>query len=75
VSGFLADLLTGLMHFGFDYVFPDWMPIFGPIAKEFREHHEEPTLDPSAYVVNSPRGRTGVSGCCPGVRFKLCTFQ
>jgi Lipid desaturase domain len=52
VSGFLADLLAGLMHFGFDYVFPGWMPILGPIAKEFREHYEESMLDPSTYVVN-----------------------
>jgi hypothetical protein len=59
VSGFLADLLTGLMHFGFDYVFPEWLPILGPIAKEFREHHEEPTLDPSAYVVNFTKGSYG----------------
>lgn len=59
LSGFLADLITGLMHFGFDYVFPEWMPIFGPIAREFREHHEEPTLDPSAYVVNFTKGSYG----------------
>lgn len=58
-SGFLADLLTGLMHFGFDYVFPEWMPILGPIAKEFVEHHEEPTLDPSAYAVNFTKGSYG----------------
>ena len=38
VSGFFADAFTGFAHFGFDYVFPDKMPILGPIALEFREH-------------------------------------
>lgn len=56
VSGFVADMFTGLAHFGFDYVFPDKMPILGPIAKEFREHHEEPTLDPSNFIVNLTKG-------------------
>lgn len=50
ISGFLADAFTGLAHFCFDYVFPESFPIFGPIAREFREHHEYPTLDPSNYV-------------------------
>lgn len=56
ISGFVGDFFTGLAHFGFDYVFPDKMPILGPIAKEFREHHEYPTLDPSAYLVNFTKG-------------------
>jgi len=56
VSGFLADLFTGLGHFGFDYVWPEKMPILGPIAKEFREHHEYPTLDPSSYAENLTKG-------------------
>jgi hypothetical protein len=56
VSGFLADAFTGLAHFCFDYVFPYWVPIFGPIAKEFREHHEYPTLDPSNYAENLTKG-------------------
>ena len=55
-SGFLADALTGLAHFGFDYVFPDEMPILGPIAVEFREHHDYPTLDPSNYTENLTKG-------------------
>lgn len=59
ISGFLADLFTGLAHFGFDYVFPDETPILGPIAKEFREHHEYPTLDPSNYVENLTKGSYG----------------
>jgi hypothetical protein len=59
LSGFLADMITGLAHFGFDYVFPYSMPILGPIAKEFREHHEEPTLDPSNYIVNFTKGSYG----------------
>jgi hypothetical protein len=56
LSGFLADAFTALAHFGFDYVFPEKMPILGPIAREFREHHEYPTLDPSNYVENLTKG-------------------
>ena len=56
VSAYLADLFTGLAHFGFDYVFPDRMPILGPISVEFRDHHSEPTLDPSDYWVNFSKG-------------------
>lgn len=56
LSGFLADAFTALAHFGFDYVFPERMPILGPIAKEFREHHEYPTLDPSNYIENFTKG-------------------
>jgi hypothetical protein len=56
VSAFLADLFTALAHFGFDYVFPEETPILGPIAKEFREHHDSPTLDPKDYVVNLSKG-------------------
>jgi hypothetical protein len=56
VSGFVGDLFTGFAHFGFDYVFPESMPILGPIAKEFREHHDCPTLDPKDYVVNFTKG-------------------
>src|SRR5437879_12019146 len=54
-GGFLTDLTTGLFHFGFDYVWPPWVPIFGPIAVEFRAHHELPRLDPSAGMGNFPR--------------------
>ncbi|MEY9750140.1 hypothetical protein ABIF65_009514 [Bradyrhizobium japonicum] len=56
ISGFLADAFTGLAHFCFDYVFPESIPIFGPIAREFREHHEYPTLDPSNYIENLTKG-------------------
>jgi hypothetical protein len=56
VSGFVADLFTAFAHFGFDYVFPEQMPILGPIAREFRDHHEWPTLDPKDYVVNLSKG-------------------
>jgi hypothetical protein len=31
----------------------------GPIAVEFREHHEDPTLDPSALLVNFTKGSYG----------------
>lgn len=60
ISGFLADLFTALAHFGFDYVFPEDMPILGPVAREFREHHQRPTLDPRDYVVNLSKG----AYCC-----------
>jgi hypothetical protein len=59
VGGFLTDLISGLAHFGFDYVWPARMPILGPIAVEFREHHESPTLDPSALVTNLTKGAYG----------------
>lgn len=56
VSAFLADLFTGVSHFCFDYVFPEETPLFGPIAREFRNHHDRPTLDPKNYVVNLTKG-------------------
>lgn len=56
LSGFIGDLFTGFAHFGFDYIFPEDMPILGPVAKEFREHHDCPTLDPTDYVVNFTKG-------------------
>jgi len=59
-SGFLADLFTAMAHFGFDYVFPEDMPILGPVAAEFRQHHQFPTLDPKDYVVNLSKG----AYCC-----------
>jgi hypothetical protein len=59
VGGFLTDLISGLAHFGFDYIWPAHMPILGPIAVEFREHHEHPTLDPSAVLTNLTKGAYG----------------
>ncbi|MDX0655067.1 hypothetical protein GOD34_31010 [Sinorhizobium medicae] len=56
LAGFFADLFTAVFHFGFDYVFPYSAPILGPIAREFREHHEHPTLDPSNYTENLTKG-------------------
>jgi hypothetical protein len=56
VSGYVADAFTGLAHFAFDYVLPYDISVFGPIAREFNEHHEEPTLDPSDYVENFTKG-------------------
>lgn len=44
-----------MAHFGFDYAFPHRLPILGP-AKEFQDHHDMPTLDPSDYVVNLSKG-------------------
>lgn len=61
LSGFLADLVSGLFHFGFDYVWAARTPIFGPIAMEFREHHATPTLDPSAFVPNLTKGAWGAT--------------
>ena len=59
LGGFLTDLISGLFHFSFDYIWPPHTPIMGPIAVEFREHHEEPTLDPSALLSNLTRGAYG----------------
>jgi hypothetical protein len=56
VSGLVGDAFTGLAHFGFDYVFPYRLPILGPIAREFNEHHRNPRLDPSSYVENFTKG-------------------
>ena len=58
-GGFLTDLISGLFHFSFDYVWPPRTPIMGPISVEFQQHHEEPTLDPSAVVSNFTRGAYG----------------
>jgi hypothetical protein len=59
IGGFLTDMISGLFHFGFDYVWPDRMPILGPIAVEFRNHHENPRLDPSALLINFTKGAYG----------------
>lgn len=56
MSAYLSDLITGIAHFCFDYVFPYGVPILGPISKEFTEHHDEPSLDPSDYVANLTKG-------------------
>jgi len=58
-GGYLTDLISGLFHFSFDYVWPPRTPIMGPISVEFQQHHEEPTLDPSAIVSNLTRGAYG----------------
>ncbi|HWW77213.1 MAG TPA: fatty acid desaturase CarF family protein [Pyrinomonadaceae bacterium] len=55
-GGFIADLVSGLFHFSFDYVWPPRFPVMGPISVEFQEHHTEPALDPSAWVSNLTRG-------------------
>lgn len=59
VGGFVTDLISGLFHFSFDYVWPPRTPIMGPISVEFQEHHVDPTLDPSAVVSNLTRGAYG----------------
>ena len=59
IGGFVTDLISGLFHFSFDYVWPPKTPIMGPLAGRFREHHEEPTLDPSALATNLTKGAYG----------------
>ena len=59
IGGFVTDWISGLAHFGFDYVWPPNMPILGPIAVDFRGHHERPGLDPSAVLVNLTKGGYG----------------
>lgn len=59
ISAFIADMLSGIAHFTFDYVWPDKTPIFGPISIEFREHHEELTLEYKDIVNNLTKGAYG----------------
>jgi hypothetical protein len=59
VGGFLTDLITGLFHFSFDYVWPPRTPIMGPLSVEFQHHHVEPAIDRSAVVSNLTRGAYG----------------
>jgi hypothetical protein len=58
-GGFITDLISGLFHFSFDYVWPPKTPIMGPISVEFQAHHVEPGLDPSALTSNLTRGAYG----------------
>ena len=60
-GGFITDLISGLAHFGFDYVWSPMVPVLGPIAVEFREHHEDPTLDPSALLTNFTKAAYGAT--------------
>jgi hypothetical protein len=59
LSGLLADGITALAHFSFDYIFPYDFPIFGPIAQGFNEHHDTPTLDPKDWIENFTLGAYG----------------
>lgn len=59
IAGYVTDLISGFAHFGFDYIWPAEAPIMGPIAVEFRHHHDEPTLDPSALATNFTKGGYG----------------
>lgn len=56
VSGLIADAITAILHFCFDYVFPFEWPVFGPISREFNEHHDDPSLDPDDLVENFTKG-------------------
>jgi len=68
-GGLLTDLISGIFHFTFDYVWPPNTPIMGPIAVEFHEHHLTPTLDPSALTANLTKG---VYGAIPLTVITLC---
>ena len=59
LSALLADAITALAHFSFDYIFPYDFPIFGPIAQGFNEHHDEPSLDPKDEIENFTLGGYG----------------
>ena len=59
ISCFVADAITALAHFSFDYIFPYDFPIFGPIAQGFNEHHDTPTLDPKDMIENFTLGAYG----------------
>lgn len=56
LATYVADLITSIFHFGFDYVWPDEFPVMGPLSVEFREHHEAPELDPSELKTNFTKG-------------------
>lgn len=56
IATYIADLITAIFHFGFDYIWEADTPFVGPISVEFRQHHDKPMLDPSAYVSNFTRG-------------------
>jgi hypothetical protein len=58
-GGFITDLISGLFHFSFDYVWPPRTPVMGPISVEFQQHHTKPGLDPSALAANFTRGAYG----------------
>jgi Lipid desaturase domain len=61
IAGFLTDLISGFAHFSFDYLWSPKVPVFGPISVDFRRHHEDPTLDPSAKLTNFTKGAYGAA--------------
>lgn len=58
-SAFVADAITAVAHFSFDYIFPYDFPIFGPIAEGFNRHHDRPCLDPKDAAENFTLGAYG----------------
>jgi hypothetical protein len=56
LSGLVVDLVSGMAHFSFDYLWEPATPILGPLAVEFQQHHVEPTLDPADLVENLSKG-------------------
>lgn len=74
ISGFVADAFTGVAHFMFDYVIPDRVPLLGPIAREFHQHHDEPSLDPATYFENFTKGAyAGLPGSAVALVLALTT--
>lgn len=62
LSGFLADMVTAFVHFAIDHTVPSYrFPIFGPLSKEFHDHHDDPTQAPSDtnFNVNFTKGSYG----------------
>ncbi|AGS25647.1 Kua-ubiquitin conjugating enzyme hybrid localization domain-containing protein [Rhizobium etli] len=57
-SALLADLLSSLVHFSFDYVLSDRMPLLGSVVQSFRRHHDNPVLDPTTSLSNLAMGAT-----------------
>ncbi len=56
ISAFITDLISGVAHFTFDYVWSDDTPILGPISVEFRQHHDRPILHSSDIWNNFTKG-------------------
>jgi len=58
---YCSDALSAVVHFCFDYVIPDRFPILGGVAKSFRDHHDNPILDPGTRPENYAIGATSAA--------------
>jgi heat shock protein HtpX len=56
LGGFLADMLTAILHFALEYAVSDTTPVIGPFAREFRAHLVAPRRAPSKLLENLTRG-------------------